>query len=244
MLSPVSVQDELRALAERAAITLPMVEEIPQAEFSGDLTEVHLAAAQRAAKHLAGTLYATYFSIPTAELARLAPTDVAAFVRLCDARARVMAPGERGGGGASWVAHNRTLLEQVEVLTADNLAVLVGALGMVPSLAVRLPELARAGFTAVIDELQRPAPGLVAAARAWREMIFAAAHLPKPALTDFNTWTGEQVARLPQPFRTRFGTIYAALCLAVAGIPPGPEHVPEARVFLGHAPGRHWWLES
>ncbi len=238
---PDALLPELRALAERAAIDVPIVDDIPPAEFSGDLTEVHLDAAQRAARHVGGTLYATYYGLPIAEL--LALPDVASFVRLCDARARVMAPGERGGGGASWLAHTRTVLEQVQIVTADNLAALLGALGMSPSLAVRLPELARQGFAQVCEELQRPEPALLDAARTWRQAVFVAAHLPRAALTDFVTWTGGEVAKLPLPFRTRFGTVYAGLCLAVAGIPPGPEHTPEARVLLGCAAGKHWLLE-
>jgi hypothetical protein len=240
---PDELLPELKALAERAGIDVPIVDDIPPAEFSGDLTEEHVDAAKRAAKHVAGTLYATYYGIPVAEIARLADTDVAGFVRLCDQRARIMAPGERGGGGASWLAHTRTLLEQVQIVTADNLAALIGALGMSPALAVRLPELARQGFQQVCVELQRKEPALVDAARAWRQVIFVAAHLPKPTLTEFVMWTGAEVAKLPLPFRTRFGQVYSGLCLAVATITPGPEHAPEARVLLGNAPGKHWMLE-
>lgn len=240
-LLPDALLRELRVLAERAGMHLPIVDAIAADTFQGELGEPFLRAAQRAARFLDGTLYATYYDLPVARLASL--DDVApsrwgtpispGFTSLCLARAGVTSP-------FGTAAHNAIILEQAQILTTHNLAVLVGGLGMSPKVAARLPALARRCWHDVVEDLQRGE--IERAACAWRQMIFFASIMPSAARGDFIRWTGEQMREAPAAFRARFAPAYAGLCLAATGITPGSHTEPEARVFLGWSPDPHWLL--
>ncbi|MBZ0237573.1 MAG: hypothetical protein K8M05_34970, partial [Deltaproteobacteria bacterium] len=236
--------------AERAGAPLPIVDEIAADNFMGELSERCLRAAQRAARFLAGTLYATYYDLPVARLAAL--DDVASsrwgtrispgFTSLCLARAGASSP-------FGTPAHNGTILEQAQILTTHNLAVLVGGLGLSPKVAARLPALARRCWDFVVRSLQVMPPRRVHqlravkhAAYAWRQMIFFASIMPAATRDDFIRWTGERMRELPAPFRARFAPAYAGLCLAATGVTPGARTEPEARVFLGWSTEPHWLL--
>lgn len=247
---PNKLLHEVRALAERAAVKLPIVDEIAADIYMGELSEKYLRAAQRAARFLAGTLYATYYDLPVAQLAAL--DDVApsrwgtptspGLVALCMARAGTAVP--RGGP-----AHNGTILEQEQILTTHNLAVLIGGLGLSPRVAARLPALARRCWEDVVRSLQLARPrrrdqlrAVKNAAYAWRQMIFFASLVPAAGRDDLVRWAGEQLAAQPAAFRDRFGPAFAGLCLAATGITPGAHTAPEARVFLGWSVDPHWLL--
>ncbi|HUQ07104.1 MAG TPA: hypothetical protein VM261_31655 [Kofleriaceae bacterium] len=247
---PNKLLQEVRALAERAGAHLPIVDEIAADIFMGELSEKFLRAAQRASRFLAGTLYATYYDLPVARLATL--DDVApsrwgtrispGLMSLCMARAGASSP-------FGSVAHNGTILEQSQILTTHNLAVLVGGLGLSPRVAAKLPALARRSWDDVVRSLQVPRPRRIHQLRAiknaaytWRQMIFFASIMPAAVRGDFIRWAGERMTELPDAFRARFGPAYAGLCLAAAGITPRAATAPEARVFLGWSTDPHWLL--
>ncbi|MCL4223983.1 MAG: hypothetical protein KJZ91_05850 [Myxococcales bacterium] len=247
---PNKLLQEVRALAERAGLALPLVDELAADIFTGELSETFLRAARQAARFLAGTLYATYYDLPVARLAALddaAPsrwgTPISpGLMSLCMERAGATSPFGRP-------AHNGTILEQAQILTTHNLAALVGGLGLSPRIAARLPALARRAWDEVTRVLQTPRPRRVhqlrairAAAAAWRQMIFFASLLPAPAQRELVTWAGERLAAAPVAFRGRFGPAYAGLCLAAAGMSPGAHTAPEARVFVGWSTEPHWLL--
>lgn len=245
-LLPDALLHELRVLAERADVHLPLVDAIAADTFQGELSETYLRAAQRAARFLDGSLYATYYDLPVARLAALddaAPsrhgTPISpGFTSLCLARAGVSSP-------FGSPAHNAMILEQAQILTSHNLAVLVGGLGMSPRVAAKLPVLVRRCWDDVGDALDRGAldrGAIEHAAIAWRQMIFFASILPAAAREDFIGWTGERVRAAPAELRARFAPAYAGLCLAATGITPGPSTEPEARVLLGWSPDPHWLL--
>lgn len=247
---PNKLLQEVRALAERAGLALPLVDELAADIFMGELSETFLRAARQAARFLAGTLYATYYDLPVARLAALddaAPsrwgTPISpGLMSLCMERAGATSPFGRP-------AHNGTILEQAQILTTHNLAALVGGLGLSPRIAARLPALARRAWDEATRLLQTPRPRRVhqlrairAAAAAWRQMTFFAALLPAPAQRELVTWAGERLAAAPVAFRRRFGPAYAGLCLAAAGMSPGAHTAPEARVFVGWSTEPHWLL--
>jgi hypothetical protein len=245
---PNKLLQEVRALVERAGVGLPIVDEIAADIFMGELSAKFLRAAQRAARFLDGTLYATYYDLPVRRLARL--DDVASsrwgtptspgFMKLCMERAGADSP-------FGSPAHNGTILEQSQILTTHNLAVLIGGLGLSPKVAVRLPSMARRCWEDVVRSLQVARPRRIHqlravknAAYAWRQMIFFASLLPVAERAAFIGWAGEQLEAQPEPFRRRFGPVYAGLCLAATGMSPGAHTAPEARVFLGWCDGGHW----
>jgi len=180
---------ELEALSRRAGLKVPLVEEVAADIFMGSFTLKWRAAAEVASRTLDGTLYARYYDLPAAtvwqqearEPLRLRHRLRAAwkketaedFSALCRSRAR-----EAGGPDRS-PAGNGTVLEQSQVLTTHNLAVLVDALG----LQTRLDQLAPALAEQVLAWIGRSWQGLPRErhaqliaikniAYAWRQAVF------------------------------------------------------------------------
>jgi hypothetical protein len=154
---------ELGALATRAGLRLPLVEEVAADIFMGTFTVKWRAAAEVASRTLDGTVYARYYDLPPVaawqqrareplglrQRLRAAWKKETAedFAALCRSRAH-----EAGGPGNSWdTAGSGTVLEQSQVLTTHNLAVLVDALALQP----RLEELATALAEQVLNWIVR-----------------------------------------------------------------------------------------
>ncbi len=266
---PNKLLQEVRALTERAGVVLPIVDELAADIFMGELSETFLLAAQRAARFVKGTLYATYYDVPVVRLAAL--DDVATsrwgtrispgFMQLCMERAGTDTPFGRA-------AHNGMILEQAQILSTHNLAVLIGGLGLSPRVAARLPVMARRCWDEVVRSLTivRPRPahrlraahetptgpapprceasrgGVKNAAYAWRQMILFVSLLPAAARGEFLEWASSRMRGEPEEFRRRFGPAYAGLCLAATGVTPGVSTAPQARVFVGWSTDRHWLL--
>jgi hypothetical protein len=78
-----------------------------------------------------------------------------------------------------WVARNGAIIEQEQILTTHNLAVLVDGLGLRDALEPRLPELARRCFTWICWRQQLKSADwrsrlhmVKNTAYAWRQMVF------------------------------------------------------------------------
>ncbi|MEV4194907.1 hypothetical protein, partial [Streptomyces toxytricini] len=132
-LLPNPLVREMSHLAQQAELSAPFTEELAADIFMGGFSPKFLAAARTAADLLDGSLYARYYGIDCAAVRSMAvvhaaeglgspsrrPRTVAAFDRLCAERAD-------GDGGRSWSpAANGTVIEQAQILTTHNLAVLV-----------------------------------------------------------------------------------------------------------------------
>lgn len=240
---------ELRALADRAGLRLPLVEELAADIFTGTFTFTWRHAAALASAMLAGTLYAAYYDLPAdwpaappvprRRLWRREPAPRADddFAERCRDRAREAGPPDGG------VAANGAVLEQAQILTTQNLAVLTAGLG----LADRWRELgadADRGLHRAVRLLDRlPAerlPRLRAvknAAYAWRQALF------------FLSWVepAEQLAAL---HRLEEVTADGPLWPATTGLrhvlhggrfaPDGTA--PGGRRLLGWSVGPHWLL--
>ncbi|MBV6699370.1 hypothetical protein [Kitasatospora aureofaciens] len=237
---PNPLVSELAGLARRADAQLPFVEELAADIFMGGFTPKYLAAARIAADLLEGTLYARYFGIDCAGVYTL--TDPWDFSALCARRA--------GGTNASRsVAGNGTVIEQAQILTTHNLAVLAGPVAITP------PDgwdaLARRAFTTVCRlttqarHLPRPLPVVKNAAFAWRQMLF---HLslcpPRARAAVLDEITRDHPAHL--------APAVAGLHLITSGgeFTPGgtaghgPAGTGAARRFLGWTTGPHWLLRQ
>jgi hypothetical protein len=122
---------ELRALADRAQLRLPLVDELAADIFQGGFTSKFVEAARIAADRLEGTLYARYFELPVAEVRAVAASaaggpagPIAAFGDLC--RSRAPRPAER----RSRVAECGQVIEQQQILTTQNLVPLLDLSGL------------------------------------------------------------------------------------------------------------------
>ncbi len=251
---PNKLLQELSALAKGADLKLPLVEEIAADIFMGAFSMKFLEAAQTAARLLRGTLYERYYGIPTELILQLDDREKKwgkdaspGFAALCTERA-----GAKGEG--SWVARNGTILEQAQILTTHNLAVLFDGLGLLETLRPSLPYLARQCFrwggrqqTMKVDHWKARLQMVKNTAYAWRQMVFFLSFLDRPAQEAFLAWAREHLQKQDEAFTRRFEPAMAGLEWACAGNAfdasgrAGPKG--QARRFLGWTDGRHWLLD-
>jgi hypothetical protein len=152
----------------------------------------------------------------------------------------------------SWdPATNGMIIEQQQILTAQNLAVLFAALDLADALRERLDDLARHCFQWICERQQVKADRLHTrliqlknTAYAWRQMIFFLALLPPPSVAAFLDWAEDHLTQQPEPFRNRFRPALTGLALAAAGHALDSEAAQQtgARRFLGWSKTRHWLL--
>lgn len=234
---------ELRSLAAAAGESLAFVDELACDIFQGAFSETYLKAAKVAARLLKGSLYERYYGLPYDEVLGLddvtrkdGGTPVSpGFARLC-----MRLAGARADDRWS-VARNGTIIEQAQILTTHNLAVLFDGFGSAGP--VDCLESARRCFRfACRVQQKRGGDRRVAlraaknAAYAWRQMLFFLSQVPRADQEAFLAWASEEFGRQEQGFRARFGPGFAGLRAAVQGEGLGPE----ARRFLGWSVGKHW----
>jgi len=242
----------LQALARRAGLELPIVEEIAADIFMGVFTQKYLRAAEQAGRLLTGSLYETYYGISYARDLRITepaaaggrPPVAPGFSNLCVVRAG----NPPDGRGSRWVARNGMIIEQEQILTTHNLAALVAGLDLLPELAPQLASLARRCFAWIcqqqrIGALTGPARlrGVKNAAYAWRQMIFFLSLAPAAAGEEFLLWAGEHLAKQSPSFQERFRPALNGLARAArGGSLDTPEEGSSVRRFLGWTVGKHW----
>ncbi len=254
---PNKLLQELRALADGAGLSIPLVDELAADIFMGEFSGKFLESARLAADLLEGTLYAAYYAIDYRSVREIPQTRQSArrswfqrrttpvadrFALLCADRA-----GVRLG---TWdPATNGMIIEQQQILTTQNLAALVAGLDLTGSLGDRLGEMAETCFQWICRRLQmrtdrRHARLIMVkkAAYAWRQMVFFLSLLPEGGVADFLQWAQVNLEDQPAGFRHRFRPVLRGLSLAAQGraIGGGPAGNPEARRFLGWTVGGHW----
>ncbi|MEK6236361.1 MAG: hypothetical protein N2C14_16765, partial [Planctomycetales bacterium] len=240
---PNKLLQEFRALAKQARLDMPLVEEVAADIFMGEFSAKFTLAARRAAELLRGTLYETYFEIDLAAVASLpepAKTKVfwrfrkpraSRFVTMCSTRAGISA-------GVGNVVANGRILEQQQILTTQNLAVLFSDLGLGEELRDHLPGMSRGCFLWICGQQQMDFPQRHArlimrknTAYAWRQMIFYLSLVTPEQLREFARWADEHLSEQTPEFQERFQPTWNGLLLAMDG--HSPESPPEARRFLG-----------
>ncbi|MBP6830281.1 MAG: hypothetical protein KA978_05815 [Deltaproteobacteria bacterium] len=253
VILPNKLLQELSALAKGAGLDLPLVEELAADIFMGTFSPKFVRAAKRAASMLRGTLYERYYDVPTERVLSLkevvtpkhgrpgATAPSPAFAALCTELAGTLP-------GAGWsVARNGTIVEQEQILTTHNLAVLFEAFALSERLGDRLPELARRCFTRICrqqsqrvtawrSQLQR----VKNHAYAWRQMVFFLSVAPPGSVEDFLLWAEEHLAEQGDELRARLTPVLRGLLAVAVGQAPTPE-MPR---FLGWSVGRHWLLPA
>ncbi|QQQ73425.1 hypothetical protein IOD16_19150 [Saccharothrix sp. 6-C] len=175
-LLPNPLVTELRALAKQAGLALPLVEEVAADIFMGTFTTKWRDAAAVASRLLAGTLYADYYDLPAdwstpqRTVLRWGKRTTADFTALCR---------ERAGTSGGTTVKNGMLLEQSQILTTHNLAVLVDGLTLTDELRDRAPRLARQAFDWIVrrqaqrtDDRHAALIQVKNAAYAWRQALF------------------------------------------------------------------------
>jgi hypothetical protein len=253
MLLPNPLIRELGALAEQARMPMPLVEEIAADIFMGTFTKKWRTAAANTSTALAGTLYASYYDLPGADAwtdpraprrVRWGKSVADDFVALCKDRAK-----EAGRtSGHHYVAANGALLEQSQILTTQNLAVLVTELAITDQVRDLAPELAQHALNWLVRRLSQRTDGRHAAliqvknaAYAWRQAVFFLSFADRTAQEDAVTLLRGAVdsAGLDK----RFGPAVDGLAHVIAGgrfDALGTVSGQRGRRFLGWAVGEHW----
>lgn len=243
-LVPNALLTELGALARAAGHTLPLVEELAADIFQGTFTGKFAAAATAAATLLQGSAYQDYYDIDWAEVSAL-PTPAAkgahpAFAALCRRRA-----GPLPGRG---VVGNGMVIEQQQILTTQNLAVLLSACSHRQQLVDASAELV-AGCTRHLIELVRQMPrerrALLRLAKdlayGCRQLLFFASLRPR---SEFATRCNEvraTVAASPSTARRLLTPVVAGLEWIAAGRRfAATPAAGEPRRLLGWSDGQHW----
>lgn len=252
---PNKLLQELRELAKQANLELPLVDELAADIFMGEFSGKFVLAAKQAGKLLRNSLYSIYYDIDYDLIQRLpevlprretswlrwkrSETDEP-FAALCRSRA--------GATTSAWdVAVNGMIIEQQQILTTQNLAVLVSGLDLVQELQGHFTELARRCFDWVCKRQQKSSPSwhsllimLKNTAYAWRQMIFFLSLLPAADVEKFLSWADEHLTQQTTEFRVRFRPAVQGLRRAAAG--RSPDEGILARRFLGWTTDRHWLL--
>lgn len=250
---PNKLLQEFGTLAKTAGLDLPFVEEVAADIFMGQFSRKFADNARRAGGGIAGTLYARYYAIDTDELARLVTTGRRharvsndAFAALCAKRA--------GAKLGTWhPATNGTILEQQQILTTQNLALLFDELGLKVLLKPRLGSMVQTCFEWICKRHQMQTElyharliMLKNTAYAWRQMVFYLAMLDEYECQDALRSVEAYFATQPVAFREKFLPLMSGLRKAVAGevLPQQGPTADGARVFLGWTTTRHWLLPS
>lgn len=245
---------ELGALAKQANVFMPLVEEVAADIFTGTFTSKWRVAAMIASRTLAGTLYARYYDLPldwaesTPRWGRRWGRQTANdFATLCVTRAK---EAQVSRSRRSWVAKNGTVLEQSQVLTTHNLAVLVDALELGDQLTALAPDLADRALDWVVNRMSlRPDDHHAAlqavknSAYAWRQAIF---------YLSFCDQATQEAAVERLRLRTIDADVTQQLGPATYGLRRligGDRFTPEGTVdsvgrrFLGWSVGPHWTMD-
>jgi hypothetical protein len=251
---PNKLLQEIRTLADTAALKVPIVDEVAADIFMGQFSEKFLRAAQKAGELLRGSLYERYYGISYSEVQRI--NDVKAsrygtatspgFVALCTRMA------DSSGSGGGYVARNGKIIEQEQILTTHNLAVLFDALGLTDAIRPRLRELADHCFEWMCRRLQQKTTPWKArlrtvknAAYSWRQMIFFLSLLPAESVAEFLCWADEYLDRQLPAFERAFRPAVEGLRSAVNGQPVERLRgtAVHSRRFLGWCTEKHWLLD-
>jgi hypothetical protein len=176
---PNSLVRELDGLFRLASADVPLTFEIASDIFMGSFSQVFVQAAKEAMSLVGGTIYAHYYGIGSREFAMVGTVQGVSQSSRAQTRTAWMfdalvhdRAGIRADGGGYSVAANGRVIEQAQILTTQNLAVLVNA-------GIRLdwPAQARGAWKATQQHLakatgSKPLHHRKNAAYAWRQTIF------------------------------------------------------------------------
>jgi hypothetical protein len=229
---------ELGALATRSDLELPLVEEVAADIFMGRFTLKWHTAATITSQVMAGTLYARYYDLPVSwpEPVRKRfqhPRTAEHFGQVCEKRAA------EAGRGRNGVARNGAVLEQSQILTTHNLAVLVDALGLGERITALAPELATRTLDWVVERMSVRTDThharLIAVkncAYAWRQAVFFLSHCDQAT---------QETAVDRLPTTGPLAPAVAGLAAVVGGARfDAAGRIGKGRRFLGWGVGGHW----
>ncbi|QIF05528.1 hypothetical protein [Roseimicrobium sp. ORNL1] len=254
---PNKLLKEFRALSSTAQLNLPLVEELAADIFMNAFSPAFIAAAKQAAIYLKGTLYERYFELDPDTIQKLPDREKKPASRwpwssskeegdplayLCTARSGLE-------NSANWsVARNGMVIEQAQILTTHNLAVLFRIFELRSELQPDLSGMAMRCFEWICRRQQVKSDSwhaklikLKNTAYAWRQMIFFLSLLPSEKVAEFLAWAKEHLAKQSPAFHERFTPALLGLEAAHHGKSPSTG---EGCRFLGWTITQHWLLQE
>lgn len=139
------------------------------------------------------------------------------------------------------------VLEQAQILTTHNLALIFGPLGAESELRNHLREMAEKCFTWICRRQQVKTTKwhaklimLKQTAYAWRQMIFYVSRLSHSEAGEFISWAKDRLLKQSSDFRVLFTPALRGLELVHGG--GSLDHTSDGRRFLGWTQKRHWLL--
>lgn len=255
-ITPNKMLQELRALSKAANLDLPLTDELAADIFMGEFSEKFVASAKVAANMLKGTLYERYYGLEYDLVLRIndlmpsrfGPPTSKQFAAMCQQLAG--APNQSKGFS---VAANGSVIEQQQILTTHNLAVLFHALNLKDSID-DFSELPRACFRWVCKRLGQKNDNFHArliqiknCAYAWRQMVFFLSLMAESDLLEFMIWAQEYLdVKCPSSKEIISPILYGIEGLMEPTstswqVTPG---VSNPMRFLGWSTGGHFLLEK
>ncbi|WP_409319507.1 hypothetical protein [Pseudomonas sp. KCJK9016] len=246
---PNKLLQEFSSLAESAKLDLPFVEEIAADIFMGAFAGKYMEAAKRSVRLIAGSLYARYYDIDMEQLAALSKqrktrSNSGVLADLCARRANADI-------GRWSPASNGTIIEQQQILTTQNLAILFDDLGLKQLLHDRLSSMAESCFKWICRRQQMQIKlyharlvMLKNTAYAWRQMVFYLSMLEPSRLDSVLGNIEVHFAAQSDAFRERFTPAMIGLRLAASGrtLTMDCQKREKGKVFLGWTTERHWLM--
>ncbi|WP_017596217.1 hypothetical protein [Nocardiopsis potens] len=244
-IAPNPLVAEFSALSRAAGLDLPFTEELAADIFMGEFSPKFLRAAEIAALLLDGGLYAKYYGIDYQGLfdhggdTGRDSVGVSPFALLCRRRAGASRAGAAAAG---------MVIEQQQILTTHNLAVLVYA-GVGPG-SDGWAGLARRAFAAAAGTVERlprlsgPLGHVKNAAYAWRQAVFFLDRCSPGERREALSWMYAHAGGLPRHAWKRLSPVLEGLDAVLDGGDPDRDGGPGARRFLGWSDRGHWMLSG
>lgn len=258
---PNKLLQELNALAKTAKLDLPLTEELAADIFMGTFSPKFVEAIKLASKTMRQTLYANYYGIDYEEiLSTLEPEESEEsnfFTKLIrknkPIKNNLLGICEKRSGvkyGGYNVAEHGMLLEQAQILSTHNLAILFNALNLQATLKGNLPDMAKTCFIFICKRLQMPFMshhaaliGIKQSAYAWRQMVFYLSFLREGEQKEFFAWINKHLLAQKATLQLYFNSVVFGLIGAVNGKTPAAEaiNIETPRMFLAWS-SNHWLL--
>jgi hypothetical protein len=221
---------ELQQYAKELQVKMPIVEELAADIFMGSFSQKFLHAAQLAARVLTNSLYELYYTIPYSKITenqdkagkkvKKSKTGVITsgeFLHLCESRVK-----NTPSKSKSLVAANGRIIEQAQIITTHNLALIFDLFDLKTVLQEKLYTMVQACFTWICRKQIQTFPNWRTklkvrknCAYAWRQMVFFLSFVPQDDLWQFVSWSQEKFRAEPKILQENIGPSFYSLLKAI-----------------------------
>lgn len=252
---PNTLLQEVNALAHSAGEKLPLTEELAVDIFMGAFSPKYTEAVIKASHFMQGSLYARYYGIDYVSLREelQAPKkSVFNFVgkKTCKQTLAELCAKRAGQTLGGWdTAVNGMIVEQQQVLTTQNLALVCQYLKLLDSLP--LLDMAKKCFLWCIKRLQANSSSRHAklisiknTAYAWRQMLFYLSFISQAEQQDFMSWATAKLSEQNKSFISLFTPALEGLSLVQSGLSFDDTQLKQKKLqpLLGWTTQNHWLM--